>query len=74
MGPALGFEENSWAASEAGQDNVPTIDFLTRILRETEHVLESGHVEGNENARFENVLHCKVYGGLRTEEKRDRIG
>ena len=59
MGPATGLEANGEAASEAGHNDVPTIDFLTRILRETEHVLESGHVEGQKAARAEDVLHCE---------------
>ena len=44
------------AASEARHDYVPSVNLAPRVLREAQHVLEGRDVEGQEEARVDNVF------------------
>ena len=43
-----GLEKDWEGANEGRKDDIPTIDLFSRVFEETEHIAESGHVEGPE--------------------------
>lgn len=54
--PWSGFKKYSEAADETGYDHVPSVDLLSGILRQTEHVTEYSDIDSKEERRLDDVF------------------